>query len=171
MSRAAYQVLRPIPKILENPSLLSLLEDYALAIPDWANDQHTPAGKMLGRGLDHFRKEGAKLVLEPAAVTLRARSLQALVDQAAGQVNPPAEGSARSSFAPCSFTAEPFGVCRHLSSILLNNFVSRGTSHQACTGLPYRKHFFTNHALGFALGRFAATHQLRDPQRDHPIAF
>jgi hypothetical protein len=77
MSRAAHQVLRPLPKILENPSLLSLLEDYALAIPDWANDQHTPSGKMLGRGLDHFRKEGAKLVLEPAAVTLRARSLQA----------------------------------------------------------------------------------------------
>ena len=34
-------------------------------IPDWVNDQHTLAGKKLGRGLDHFRKEGAKLIPEP----------------------------------------------------------------------------------------------------------
>jgi hypothetical protein len=26
-------------------------------IPDWGNDQHTLAGKKLGRGLDHFRKK------------------------------------------------------------------------------------------------------------------
>ena len=31
-------------------------------IPDWAHDQHTIAGRKLGRGLDHFRTEGAKLV-------------------------------------------------------------------------------------------------------------
>ena len=35
------------------------------AIPDWANDQHTLAGRKLGRGLDHFRSEGAKLVPPP----------------------------------------------------------------------------------------------------------
>jgi hypothetical protein len=29
----------------------------------------------------------------------------------------------------------------------------------------------THHALGFALGRFAATYQIRDPQPDHAIAF
>lgn len=45
--------------------LRSLLEDYAPTIPDWANDQHTLAGKKLGRGLDHFRKEGAKLIPPP----------------------------------------------------------------------------------------------------------
>jgi hypothetical protein len=43
----------------------SLLEGFAPTIPDWANDQHTPAGKKLGRGLDHFRKEGAKPVPPP----------------------------------------------------------------------------------------------------------
>ena len=32
------------------------------SIPDWANDKHTIAGKKLGRGLDHFRSEDAKLV-------------------------------------------------------------------------------------------------------------
>jgi hypothetical protein len=42
--------------------LRSLLEDCAPEIPDWANDQHTLAEKKLGRGLDHFRKDGAKLV-------------------------------------------------------------------------------------------------------------
>ena len=47
--------------------LRSLLEGFIPAIPDWANDQHTLAGKTLGRGLDHFRKEGAKLVPPPTA--------------------------------------------------------------------------------------------------------
>lgn len=42
-----------------------MLENYAPTIPDWANDQHTLAGRKLGRGLDHFRKEGAKLVPPP----------------------------------------------------------------------------------------------------------
>ena len=45
--------------------LRSLLEDYAPELPDWAFDQHTLKGKAMGRGLDHFRKEGAKLVPEP----------------------------------------------------------------------------------------------------------
>jgi replication-associated recombination protein RarA len=47
--------------------LRSSLEEFAPTIPDWANDQHTLAGKKLGRGLDHFRKEGAKLIPEPTA--------------------------------------------------------------------------------------------------------
>jgi hypothetical protein len=47
--------------------LRSMLEDFVPTIPDWANDQHTLAGKKLGRGLDHFRKEGAKLVPPPTA--------------------------------------------------------------------------------------------------------
>ncbi len=45
--------------------LRSMLEDFAPTIPDWANDQHTMKGKAMGRGLDHFRKEGAKLVPPP----------------------------------------------------------------------------------------------------------
>jgi hypothetical protein len=45
--------------------LRSLLEDFVPTIPDWANDQHTLAGKKLGRGLDHFRNEGARLVPPP----------------------------------------------------------------------------------------------------------
>ena len=45
----------------------SLLEDFAPEIPDFALDMHTMKGKELCRGLDHFRKEGAKLVPEPTA--------------------------------------------------------------------------------------------------------
>ena len=47
--------------------LRSMLEGFAPEIPDWANDQHTLKGKAMGRGLDHFRKEGAKLVPPPTA--------------------------------------------------------------------------------------------------------
>src|SRR5258705_181611 len=47
--------------------LRSMLEQFAPTIPDWANDRHTLAGKKLGRGLDHFRKEGARLIPEPTA--------------------------------------------------------------------------------------------------------
>jgi len=43
-----------------------MLEDFAPEIPDWANDQHTLAGRKLGRGMQHFREEGAKLVPPPA---------------------------------------------------------------------------------------------------------
>jgi len=45
--------------------LRAQLEGFVPEIPDWVNDQHTLAGKKLGRGLDHFRKEGAKLIPEP----------------------------------------------------------------------------------------------------------
>ncbi|WMT74504.1 hypothetical protein [Bradyrhizobium sp. Ash2021] len=45
--------------------LRSMLEDFVPTIPDRANDQHTLAGKKLGRGLEHFRKEGARLVPPP----------------------------------------------------------------------------------------------------------
>jgi replication-associated recombination protein RarA len=47
--------------------LRSMLEGFAPTIPDWANDRHTIAGKKLGRGLDHFRKEGARLVPPPTS--------------------------------------------------------------------------------------------------------
>jgi replication-associated recombination protein RarA len=47
--------------------LRSLLEDYKPTIPDFAFDQHTGKGKAMGRGLKHFREEGAKLVPEPTA--------------------------------------------------------------------------------------------------------
>jgi replication-associated recombination protein RarA len=45
--------------------LRSLLEDFAPEIPDWAFDQHTHKGRWMGRGLQHFRKDGAKLVPPP----------------------------------------------------------------------------------------------------------
>jgi replication-associated recombination protein RarA len=40
----------------------NLLEKRLPTIPDSAYDKHTPKGKQMGRGFDHFRKEGAKLV-------------------------------------------------------------------------------------------------------------
>ena len=34
-------------------------------ISDWANDKRTIAGRKLGRGIEHFRTEGAKLIPPP----------------------------------------------------------------------------------------------------------
>jgi hypothetical protein len=47
--------------------LRSTLEDFAPTIPDYALDMHTMKGKAMGRGLDHFRKKGAKLIPPPTA--------------------------------------------------------------------------------------------------------
>ena len=47
--------------------LRSMLEDFTPEIPDWALDQHTLEGRKMGRGLDHFRQEGAKLIPPPTA--------------------------------------------------------------------------------------------------------
>ena len=47
--------------------LASEIGGFVPVIPDWALDQHTLAGRKLGRGLKHFRDEGAKLVPTPAA--------------------------------------------------------------------------------------------------------
>jgi hypothetical protein len=37
-------------------------ERLKLPIPDWVLDMHTRRGKAMGRGVDHFYEEGAKLV-------------------------------------------------------------------------------------------------------------
>ncbi|WP_316399268.1 hypothetical protein [Bradyrhizobium sp. 33ap4] len=42
-----------------------MLEDFTPTIPDWAQDQHTIKDKAMGRGLDHPRKAGAKLIPPP----------------------------------------------------------------------------------------------------------
>jgi hypothetical protein len=61
---------------------------FVPVIPDWAKDGHTLAGKRLGRGLDYFRSEGAKLVPPPTANDpYEDESLSAVGDQAAGQVS------------------------------------------------------------------------------------
>jgi len=36
-------------------------------IPDWTLDQHTTAGRKLGRGLQYFREHSTMLVLPPSA--------------------------------------------------------------------------------------------------------
>lgn len=47
--------------------LRAQLEGFAPEIPDFALDMHTMKGKTMGRGLDHFREEGARLVPPPTA--------------------------------------------------------------------------------------------------------
>lgn len=41
--------------------LRSILEEFTPVIPDWAVDMHTPRGKKMGRGLEHFLSEGCQL--------------------------------------------------------------------------------------------------------------
>ena len=57
-SRAGYHFSAAI-------GLRSMLEDFAPTIPDFALDMHSMKGNAMGRGLDHFRKEGARLMPEP----------------------------------------------------------------------------------------------------------
>ena len=45
--------------------LRSQLQDWAPEVPDWAHDMHTRKGKKAGRGLDHFRTDGARLSPPP----------------------------------------------------------------------------------------------------------
>ncbi|KYK50419.1 hypothetical protein A1D31_20135 [Bradyrhizobium liaoningense] len=45
--------------------LRAQLEGFAPTMPDFALDMHTMRGKAMGRGLDHFRTEGAKLIPAP----------------------------------------------------------------------------------------------------------
>lgn len=41
--------------------LAALLEGFKPEIPEWAYDKHTPKGKGMGRGIDHFLADGCKL--------------------------------------------------------------------------------------------------------------
>lgn len=60
---------------------------YAPAILGWSLDQHTIASRKLGHGLDHFRKQGAKLIPGPTEPDLVHRgSLPAVGAKAAEQV-------------------------------------------------------------------------------------
>ena len=64
--------------------LRSMLEGFAPKIPDFALDMHTMKGKAMGRGLDHFRKEGARLIpppTEPAPYEDEAYRLWAIKQQ------------------------------------------------------------------------------------------
>ncbi len=45
--------------------LRSMLEDFVPTVPDFALDQHTLEGRKMGRGLEHFRREGARLIPPP----------------------------------------------------------------------------------------------------------
>jgi replication-associated recombination protein RarA len=60
--------------------LTSEIEGHVPTVPDFALDHHTTAGRRKGRGLEHFRTEGAKLVppAEPDAYEDEAYRLWAL---------------------------------------------------------------------------------------------
>ena len=47
--------------------LRSMHEGFAPTLPNWANDQHTIAGRKLGRAAIISAREGAKLVPPPTA--------------------------------------------------------------------------------------------------------
>ncbi len=47
--------------------LQSLLNDFVPEFPDFVFDMHTQKGKRMGRGVEHFVTEGAKLVPPPEA--------------------------------------------------------------------------------------------------------
>jgi replication-associated recombination protein RarA len=54
-------------------------EDKKLAIPDYALDMHTLAGKKMGRGLEHFCSEGTKLSNEPLENPYKEKAKEILI--------------------------------------------------------------------------------------------
>ena len=59
------KVPRRMPFRCGHRAAVSYLKGYVPEMPDFALDQHTLEGRKLGRGLDHFRQEGALLVPPP----------------------------------------------------------------------------------------------------------
>jgi len=41
------------------------LDGFVPEVPEWALDQHTSAGRRMGRGIEHFLDEGTKLIPAP----------------------------------------------------------------------------------------------------------
>jgi replication-associated recombination protein RarA len=68
--------------------LKSLLDGYKPAIPDCAKDMHTQEGRRMGRGIDHFLTEGAKLVPEPTEPDAYADEAAAYMKRKAGGEKP-----------------------------------------------------------------------------------
>jgi replication-associated recombination protein RarA len=52
----------PKSRIVDNLLAVVYNDEERLEIPDYALDMHTYRGKKMGRGLEHFFEEGAKLV-------------------------------------------------------------------------------------------------------------
>lgn len=70
--------------------LRSLLLAHKPEIPDWALDRHTTQGRKMGRGMEHFRTEGAKLVPQPDkdAYEDEAYEMWKVKDARAGKADP-----------------------------------------------------------------------------------
>lgn len=75
--------------------LAHLLEGRVPRVPDWAQDQHTLAGRRLGRGLDHFRAEST--LLSPAPQRRDAYEDEAYRLWAIKQLHRPAAAKKRAS--------------------------------------------------------------------------
>jgi replication-associated recombination protein RarA len=57
-----YLARSPKSRIVDNLLNIVYNADERLEIPDYALDMHTYRGRKMGRGLEHFFAEGAKLV-------------------------------------------------------------------------------------------------------------
>lgn len=73
-----YLARSPKSRIVDN--LLSVVynDEERLEIPDYALDMHTYRGKRMGRGLDHFFAEGAKLVKQKFEDPYEKKAFEAL---------------------------------------------------------------------------------------------
>jgi hypothetical protein len=69
--------------------LANALEDELPEIPDWALDMHTPAGKRLGRGVEHFLTESTKLVPDPGPDRYQSEAHRLLEIKEASGGHPP----------------------------------------------------------------------------------
>ena len=76
-------------------------EDKKPAIPDYALDMHTLAGKKMGRGLEHFCSEGTKLSNEPLENPYKEKAKQTLIKY----------GGSKSEFKKVTTSLEQYTNC------------------------------------------------------------
>jgi replication-associated recombination protein RarA len=76
-------------------------EDKKLAIPDYALDMHTLAGKKIGRGLEHFCSEGTKLSNEPLENPYKEKAKEILIKY----------GGSKSEFKKVTTSLEQYTNC------------------------------------------------------------
>lgn len=68
VGHAILALCRSVKNRIVDDFVIVVKRSKKLEIPDYALDMHTSRGKLLGRGIEHFQKEGCKLANETMTI-------------------------------------------------------------------------------------------------------